>query len=316
MSAQKPLVTIAIPTYNRAGTTLGATIESALSQTYENIEIIVSDNCSGDNTSQMLDSYGNKIRSLRQKVNLGSNGNYNALLQAAKGTYFLLLHDDDLIDPDLVQACMAAADYGTQFGLIRTGTRMIDAAGNYIKEPRNSVKDNRASSLYEAWLTGASAFYLCSTLFNTQALREIGGLKSKNNLFEDGIAIITISQNWPIINLKETKASFRMHADQQTHAAFVGKWCEDFRQAIDLICSYEDENRYAFYLQGMHNFSRVGLLFCKKVDSPFKRTKAMVEMNKYFPAKYWPRKSWKTNIIGFIAGLIRPEKRTEHLKPY
>jgi glycosyltransferase involved in cell wall biosynthesis len=315
MSVQKPLVTIAIPTYNRAGANLAAAIDSALSQNYDNIEIIVSDNCSSDNTSELANSYGAKIRYLHQEVNLGSNGNYNALLQAANGAYFLLLHDDDLIDHDLVQTCMAAAGYGSQYGLIRTGTRMIDAAGNYIKEPRNSVKDNRASSLYEAWLTGASAFYFCSTLFNTRALREIGGLKSTNNLFEDGMAIITISQNWPIINLKETKASFRMHADQRTHAAFVGKWCQDFRQAIDLICSYENENRHAFYLEGMHNFSRVGLIFTKKIANPFKRLQAMMEVNKYFPAKYWPRKSWKTNIIGLVAGILRPEERTEHSKP-
>jgi glycosyltransferase involved in cell wall biosynthesis len=308
-------VTIAIPTYNRADGPLTATIESALRQNYENLEIIVSDNCSSDNTSEVLKSYGDKIRYLSQEINLGANGNYNALLKAANGAYFLLLHDDDLIDPDFVQTCMDAAGGDTQYGLIRTGTRMIDAAGNFLKEPRNSVKDNRASSLYEAWLTGASAFYLCSTLFNTRALREIGGLKSKNNLFEDGIAIITISQNWPIINLKEPKASFRMHADQRTHAAFVGKWCEDFRQAIDLICSYEGENSHTYYVEGMRRFSRVGLLFTKKINNPVKRLQAMMAVNKYFPAKYWPKKSWKTNIIGFVAGILRPEETTEHSKP-
>jgi glycosyltransferase involved in cell wall biosynthesis len=307
---KKPLVTIGIPTYNRAGRTLSATIESALQQTYENIEVIISDNCSIDHTGEVVNSYGSgKIRYMRQEVNIGSNGNYNALLKSARGDYFLLLHDDDLIDPDFIQTCMDAARYETSYGLIRTGTRMIDDEGNFIKESRNILEDNSASSLYAAWLNGDAAFYLCSTLFNTTALRRAGGLKSKNNLFEDGIAIITISQTWPILSLETANASFRMHAEQRTHAAYVGNWCEDFKQAIDLICHYEKDKRTELYKAGMLNFSKVALYFTRKIDNPLKRFIAMFRVNKYFPYKYWPKQSWKASLIGLCASIFYPERR-------
>lgn len=310
MTNQKPLVTIGIPTYNRAGAMLKGTIECALGQTYDNIEIIVSDNCSSDNTGEVVTSYkSEKVKYLRQNVNLGSNGNFNALLKAATGSYFLLLHDDDLIDTDLIETCLVAAEYKTEFGFIRTGTRLIDGDGAILRDQPNTVQENTAASLYEAWLKRKTPFYLCSTLFNTQALREVGGFKSKHNLFEDGIAIINISQTWPILNVKDTKASFRMHGDQRTHAANIGDWCEDFRDAIDLICRYEAGRGDALYRMGMLNFSKTGLAFAKKIDAPLKRCIAMMHVNKHFPFKYWPKDSWKANIIGLCASIIHPERR-------
>lgn len=50
----QPLITIAIPTYNRADSYLRHALDSALNQTYKNIEIVVSDNCSVDNTEEVV----------------------------------------------------------------------------------------------------------------------------------------------------------------------------------------------------------------------------------------------------------------------
>jgi glycosyltransferase involved in cell wall biosynthesis len=55
-NAKHPLVSIGIPTFNRAGRHLGTVIERALAQTYKNIEVIVSDNCSTDNTPDLVQS--------------------------------------------------------------------------------------------------------------------------------------------------------------------------------------------------------------------------------------------------------------------
>src|SRR4030042_2488708 len=126
-----PLVTIAIPTYNRADGFLKEAIRSALNQTYSNIEIIVSDNCSVDNTTTVVKSFNDpRIRYFKHKENIGANNNFNFCVEQARGAYFLLLHDDDLIDDDFIDVCMKAAEYNTDIGLIRTGTRVIDSAGN------------------------------------------------------------------------------------------------------------------------------------------------------------------------------------------
>ena len=175
MNKEYPLLTIAIPTYNRADKNLPKALESALRQTYKNIEIIVSDNCSTDDTEAFMQGYQHDhLRYIRHKENLGANGNFNACLQEATGDYFLLLHDDDLIDEDFVESCMKEVDYSREYGLIRTGTRLIDSDGGVIWEAKNRVSGLSAEEFYLGWFSEKTSWYLCSTIFNTAALREAG----------------------------------------------------------------------------------------------------------------------------------------------
>ena len=99
------LVTIAIPTYNRANLYLRDVISAALDQTWENIEVLVGDNASTDNTDKVVSEFKDpRLRYIQHKNNIGANGNFNALLNAAKGKWFFLFHDDDMIDGDFIES--------------------------------------------------------------------------------------------------------------------------------------------------------------------------------------------------------------------
>ena len=75
---KRPIVTIGIPTYNRAGSFLEQVILSAVNQTYKNIEILVSDNCSTDHTEALLKRFSDpRIRYVKQPQNIGANNNFN-----------------------------------------------------------------------------------------------------------------------------------------------------------------------------------------------------------------------------------------------
>ena len=290
MDRKFPLVTIAIPTYNRADKTLASAIRSACSQNYPNLEIIISDNCSTDNTAATVSSFDdNRIKYIRQATNIGPNNNYNACLSAASGSYFLLLHDDDLIDADFVSTCMQKVAYSTKYGVIRTGTRIIGIDAEHVKNEPNNVSSNNPDEMFLAWVTWKTSFYLCSTLFNTAGLKEIGGFKSKNNLFEDGVAIIKLSAKYPIFNIVEMKASFRQHAEQRTHSAQALKWSEDFRLALDMIYLQNPAKRREIYQKGMQLFARVSIhQFARKVKNPIRRMIAVIRVGKFFPYYYWP----------------------------
>ena len=104
-----PLVSIGIPTYNRAAS-LRRAVASALHQTHARVEVVIADNGSTDATpeaSHDLAAADGRVRVLRQPVNRGPIANFNAVLADLRGDYAMLLADDDWLDLDYVERCLA-----------------------------------------------------------------------------------------------------------------------------------------------------------------------------------------------------------------
>lgn len=91
-------VSVVIPTYNRANIITKA-IDSALNQTLSNIEVIVVDDASVDETSSVLESYSNQIQHYRHDTNKGGSAARNTGIEAASGDYIAFLDSDDTWDP-------------------------------------------------------------------------------------------------------------------------------------------------------------------------------------------------------------------------
>ena len=101
----EPLVSIMVITYNHVDF-IGAALDSALAQTYPNIEIIVGDDGSTDGTAEIVDSYAERfpqrIRAMPRKVNTGVTGineNSSRVLRACRGKYLCVLEGDDSVIP-------------------------------------------------------------------------------------------------------------------------------------------------------------------------------------------------------------------------
>jgi glycosyltransferase involved in cell wall biosynthesis len=102
-------VTICIPAYN-AGEFIAESLESIQRQTWGNLEIIVGDNCSTDNTVEVVSrvqSRDNRVHLLRHESNTGFAGNLNRLLAAAATEYIAFFHADDIYQPTIVAREMA-----------------------------------------------------------------------------------------------------------------------------------------------------------------------------------------------------------------
>ena len=119
------MVTIGIPTYN-GSKRIGRPIESIWKQNYPNLEIIISDNCSTDNTKEVIENICKdhpEIRYVRQETNIKQMPNYDFVLRAARGKYFMWLADDDFIEPDFVMRAVqfleAHDDYSLASGKIQ-----------------------------------------------------------------------------------------------------------------------------------------------------------------------------------------------------
>lgn len=96
MSSQ-PLISICIPAYN-AEKFIKETLESILNQTYQNLEIIITDDCSKDQTVSIINSFSDKrIKFYQNEKNLGVEGNWNKTLQLATGNYCKMMGADDIL---------------------------------------------------------------------------------------------------------------------------------------------------------------------------------------------------------------------------
>ena len=116
-----PRLTIAIPTVNRAAL-LGRAIESALAQTSAEIEILVSDNGSTDDTPAVISRYADRgIRAFRRDVTISAAEHGRFLHEQARGEFFLGLSDDDYLEPEFAAEVLALFDRHPELSFAYTG---------------------------------------------------------------------------------------------------------------------------------------------------------------------------------------------------
>jgi glycosyltransferase involved in cell wall biosynthesis len=115
MNSEQALVSVGIPTYNRAEG-LRRTLQCITAQTYANLEILVSDNCSPapetERVTREFMASDPRIRYVRQPEGLGVSGNFRFVLKQAGGEFFMWAADDDEWDPDFVRQCVRGFDAG------------------------------------------------------------------------------------------------------------------------------------------------------------------------------------------------------------
>jgi len=236
-SIETPLVTIGIPTYNRAaGGNLQRVIERALQQTYTNIEVIVSDNCSSDNTSDVVNSFDDsRLQYFPQSTNIGAVNNFNFCLDKAKGKFFLLFHDDDSVDPDFIETCLSSLEPGKDVGVVYTGIRVIDQNDKILEEHENNAGGLSALDFVLGWFHGEVALFIPNSLYNTEYLKELGGFHSKHNLYVDLVPTFALQKKYGRVDIKDIKASFRRHTSNMSYSTPMKLWIEDGVFLLDVL---------------------------------------------------------------------------------
>ncbi|MEH2456685.1 glycosyltransferase family 2 protein [Nostoc sp.] len=126
---QQPLVSVIIPTYNRPEY-LKQAIASAIKQTYQNIEIIISDNCSSENPQALVASFGDsRIKFWRHQQNVGMLANQQHGFKMARGKYVASLHDDDIWNEDFLAKLVPLLEVNSELIIAFCDQYIIDANG-------------------------------------------------------------------------------------------------------------------------------------------------------------------------------------------
>lgn len=113
-----PKFSVAIPTFNRSDMVAQA-IRSVLLQTTHDFEVIVSDNCSSEDLSKMIASFGDsRVRLSRNDSNIGPARNHQRAADLAKGNYIITLNSDDLLLPSALEAAGECLDRNLHSGAV------------------------------------------------------------------------------------------------------------------------------------------------------------------------------------------------------
>ena len=136
-AAAAPLVSIVIPAYNNAAY-LAETIDSVLAQTYPNLEVVIADHASSDETLMIMRRYeiDERVTLLETPAGGGALRNWNRVSQAAKGEYLKLVCGDDLLDPGIVAAQVAALAGAHGAVLAASARDIVDANGRPVMTGR------------------------------------------------------------------------------------------------------------------------------------------------------------------------------------
>jgi len=166
------LVSVGLPTYNRPER-LRKALDCLINQTYENLEIIVSNDHSPNlDTYVILEEYSNKdprIKVYTQSHNLGIYANFYFVLQKATGKYFMYAQEDDLWEPDFIPSLVKQLENHPEQVMAMSATNRIDEDGNFFDTTRFNGLSDVQLDLFAMYNERLSFLYM--GLFRTDILK-------------------------------------------------------------------------------------------------------------------------------------------------
>jgi glycosyltransferase involved in cell wall biosynthesis len=158
-----PRLSIGLPVYNGENY-LAESLDALLGQSYEDFELIISDNASTDGTADICRRYGkqdSRIRYVRQPRNIGLSPNHNFVFQQSRGELFKWAAADDLYARDLLQCCVDALDEHRDVVLAHSWEAAIDSTGNVTQSLEYPlITDSlRAPERFRSILFGSSGLF-------------------------------------------------------------------------------------------------------------------------------------------------------------
>ena len=215
-----PLVSIIIPVYNGSNYMREA-IDSALAQTYKNIEVIVVNDGSTDNTEEIALSYGDRIRYLR-KENGGVSSALNLGIKEMKGDYFSWLSHDDVYFPEKVEKEVEAlCKFNDDRTIALCGSIQINKTSDVIQNSKNnrylSVQCVNSWDVSLLALIKSGSFNGCALLIPKKALIEAGGFEESLRFSQDFLMWAKILlQKFNLVYISKPYVKNRVHDGQLT----------------------------------------------------------------------------------------------------
>lgn len=285
---KSPLVSVCMPVYNSAGF-LAEAIESILKQSFTDFELLIMDDCSTDNSREIISRYASqdsRIVAVFNTDNLGMVNNWNACLVSARGEYVKFLFGDDLLASQVTMERMVAVlAEESSVSLVATARNIINAHSAVVKVvssfPDGVVRPgtviiNRCLSTQKN-LVGEPSVVMFR---NRQASR---GFDARYNQLVDLEMWFHLLEQGDFAYIAAPLSSFRNHDEQQTKKNVRNLVHVD--EMLALMADYGDKpycnlGRLTKEFLRYHQFSRIWKAY---KNGTMTREKALARIGRYCP---------------------------------
>jgi len=208
---KRPSVSVIIPTYNRSAYLVGA-IESVLSQSYCDLEIIVVDDGSTDNTQDVISGYGDRVRYLFQE-NKGPSSARNLGISAAEGDLIAFLDSDDLWRRDKLEKQVELFEQNSNIGLVASGHDLVNERGELISN--YSLKSTELKQLHKKQML-RNLFSTPSVIVRKSCFQSVGVFNEKLYFAEDWDMWLRIINAYDSAFINAPLVTIRKHSESIT----------------------------------------------------------------------------------------------------
>ncbi len=216
MNEDKPLVTILLPVHN-GERYIKEAIDSCIKQTYENIEILVVNDASTDNTKNILNEYGDRIRVLDIKKQNSLGSVLNIGIQASNGSYIARMDADDIMYPTRIEKQVEVLEKNKDIVAVGGQIDVIDEDGNITGEREYALEDKDIRRTF-FW---SQPFAHPSVMFRKDIALGIGMYPEDLPKVEDVKFFFKLSTKGKFANIPDKVLKYRMTFNTESQAKMV-----------------------------------------------------------------------------------------------
>jgi glycosyltransferase involved in cell wall biosynthesis len=261
LNIDEAIVRICIPTFNVAHTIVDS-LKSLLNQTYRNIDYIVIDNCSTDNTLELVQAFNDpRLRIIKNTHNLGAEGNFTKCIENARGKYTAIFHADDIYEPTMVEEQIKFLESCPSVNAVFTEAFVIDessAVTGSIQMPakiRNNAPIFTFEDIFKSILKNSN-FLICPSAMVRTELYQKEIRVWRGYLFETSADLdvwLRILMLGPIGILPKKLMRYRISAQQESARVRLNFERADFFKVIDHYLTL-DRVKATLSLQDQKNY--------------------------------------------------------------
>lgn len=238
-----PKVTIIVPNYNHASY-LNQRIDSILNQTYQDFELILLDDCSTDNSREILNSYKNHPKVTHLIFNDENSGStfkqWTKGVELAQGDYIWIAESDDWAEAEFLDTLMHEFEQRPYLGLAYTNSKLVDGDGNLTYENNSNNSNERIEYNYKTFINNVLSIY--NPIWNASSMmfkKSLYPNPTQQQLYAEMcycgdwfFYVLIAEKGIEILEVKQTLNYFRVHENNvSTNAMATGM---TFLEGLDI----------------------------------------------------------------------------------